>query len=493
MKATPKGRVYEISEKVNSIQEASNNSVDVVSSDNLVNSMVASTQEVASKIDPTLVNSLIPNRKVPKHALSVGLHKVMKKKSPVKSPSVLSRLMELDIPPTEAMPRKVSRNRCIVPDCKRPLDVCLHRFPQEEHQTNFWLKRLQINDSFTSEQVQKKNLKVCSLHFQPEDYEVITNVHGIKILSNTLKKNAFPRVNIPLDPRKPLFPTRQDPKKEEPTESSAKAKTLTEVLEDNIGIHFEEFESVQEERNYNRNVNKEANKEPEDSNIKDDPPKEETTTKDGGVQHSPVKEVKKAKFSKETNEAKDPRDERIKELEALVKAQKCIIQAKDRKIKRLDFKAKNPSKAVIKQQLTQILEERKVPKSQIRCLVHNKKYTFFRNDPDGLAKAAVEFAINSRLYNHLRKTEGSLYRPHPTTIARHFEHFQVTSGFQDDSIDVLEKMAQKTENKLYRHALLAFDEVAIKGDEVEMDKRTQTVYGPYSKMQVVSIRGLGPK
>ena len=66
-------------------------------------------------------------------------------------------------------------------------------------------------------------------------------------------------------------------------------------------------------------------------------------------------------------------------------------------------------------------------------------------------------------------------------------------GFQDDSIDVLEKMAKKSDNKLYKHALLAFDEVAIKGDEVEMDKRTQTVYGPHSKMQVVSIRGLGPK
>ena len=87
----------------------------------------------------------------------------------------------------------------------------------------------------------------------------------------------------------------------------------------------------------------------------------------------------------------------------------------------------------------------------------------------------------------------SLHRPHPTTLGRHFEHFQVTKGFQNDSIDVLEKTLQTTSKKFYEHALIAFDEVAIKGDEVEMDKRIQKVYGPHSKMQVVSIRGLGPK
>ena len=41
--------------------------------------------------------------------------------------------------------------------------------------------------------------------------------------------------------------------------------------------------------------------------------------------------------------------------------------------------------------------------------------------------------------------------------------------------------------------MLVFDEVYLKKDAVELDQKTQTIYGPCSKLQVVQIRGLASK
>ena len=183
----------------------------------------------------------------------------------------------------------------------------------------------------------------------------------------------------------------------------------------------------------------------------------------------------------------------MKKQKVELKKQKIYLQRKDRKIKRLEHKAKNPSKPVLQKEMVLLLEQQGIPKSQIQCLVYKKKFTWYRNDPEGLASAVVQYSIGPRLYNYIQQMHGALKLPHRTTLAEHFKHFQVTKGFQTDAINILEKMRQTTNKKLYEHALIAFDEVAIKGDEVEMDKRTQEVLGPHSKMQVVSIRGLGPK
>ena len=463
-----------------------------------------------TSLKQNVVPSVFPNRKVPKHALSSGLqlHKVLKKKNPPKKTQVVLP------PPTETTPRSVRRNPCIVPGCKRPLNVCLHRFPKEEDQENNWLHRLQLDNLLKEDGSKRTNAKVCSAHFvNDQDYEVMTNAQEIQVWSNILKKNAVPSRNILLSTEKPLFPPQPPPEQDKILEEPAAPEPIspTQVLEDNIGIHFDSFASPREERLSNRDFikkardlikvpketseNSEANNaplepqestnsediQPQDSEANTVPPKPQPETKEAGVQHSPVKG------------ATDPREDRIKELEALLKEERDKVVRGQLKIKRLQEQVENPSQTIIKKHLTRVLEAAKMPKSQIHCIVHKKKYTWLRNDPEGLAQAAVEFAINSQLYNHIRKRPGSLYRPHRTTLARHFQHFQVTKGFQDDSIDVLEKMLHTTEKKLYKHALIAFDEVAIKGDEVEMDKRTQTVYGPHSKMQVVSIRGLGPK
>lgn len=47
-------------------------------------------------------------------------------------------------------------------------------------------------------------------------------------------------------------------------------------------------------------------------------------------------------------------------------------------------------------------------------------------------------------------------------------------------------------NYRYKEAQLTFDEMSIKST-LEMDKKTQTVIGPHDKVQVVMMRGLGPK
>ena len=169
------------------------------------------------------------------------------------------------------------------------------------------------------------------------------------------------------------------------------------------------------------------------------------------------------------------------------------IRSLEAQVKRLQTKVKNPSQKILKNSMDTLLKKRHVPKSQIAVLISGKKWTWNKNDPEGLARAAVQFSISSNLYEHNRRLMGNLYLPDRKTLAKHFSHFQVTPGFQFDAIRILEKMKQLSKKKHYEHALIAFDEVALNGSEVEMDKRTQTVYGPNSKLQVVSIRGLGPR
>ena len=415
------------------------------------------------------VPSVFAGRNMPQHTEVFSndlLEKILKKLPPVSPVAATTP----DETPT------LTKNPCVVPGCKRPLNVTLHVFPPEP-QESIWLERLQMDNLLMANGKKRKNPKVCGCHFVKEDIEEKTSSNGSII--RRLKKGAVPSRNIQLDTSLPLYPQPPQLPEEEiliPQNNEgvvANEATVTEEL-------F--FESARDERHHNRSdtIAKEALI-GEEKKAEED----KSAPREAGTQYSPIKEARPA--------PPDPKDEEIKKLKKLMKAQKRQLQHKDRKIKRLEHKAQHPNKAVFQKEMVQFLTQQGIPKSQIQCLVYKKKYTWYRNDPEGLARAAVQFAISPNLYNHIQKLHGALKVPHRTTLAEHYKHFQVTKGFQTDGINILEKMRQTTDKKFYEHALIAFDEVAIKGDEVEMDKRTQEVLGPHSKMQVVSIRGLGPK
>ena len=73
---------------------------------------------------------------------------------------------------------------------------------------------------------------------------------------------------------------------------------------------------------------------------------------------------------------------------------------------------------------------------------------------------------------------------------RWLSKFQVRPGFLHDSIAILEKMKDNTDEPLYQHSAIVFDDVYIDPTKVEMDQKTQTIYGPNRSALLVLIRGL---
>ena len=51
-------------------------------------------------------------------------------------------------------------------------------------------------------------------------------------------------------------------------------------------------------------------------------------------------------------------------------------------------------------------------------------------------------------------------------------------------------MKDNTTEPSYQHSVLAFDDVYIDPTSVEMDQKTQTIYGPNKAALVVQMRGL---
>ena len=51
-------------------------------------------------------------------------------------------------------------------------------------------------------------------------------------------------------------------------------------------------------------------------------------------------------------------------------------------------------------------------------------------------------------------------------------------------------MKDNTKEPLYQHSVLVFDDVYIDPTSVEMDQKTQTIYGPNKSALVVQMRGL---
>ncbi|CAG9131856.1 unnamed protein product [Plutella xylostella] len=85
---------------------------------------------------------------------------------------------------------------CTVPRCTsmagKAKNVSFHQFPRDEELARLWNDILKRGKPYT------KYSKVCSLHFKPEDY-TITSVGRNKGQWRTLRKDAIPSMNLPLE------------------------------------------------------------------------------------------------------------------------------------------------------------------------------------------------------------------------------------------------------------------------------------------------------
>ena len=165
----------------------------------------------------------------------------------------------------------------------------------------------------------------------------------------------------------------------------------------------------------------------------------------------------------------------------------CSGQKKE--IKRL--MSNKHEKQVVTNRLSKI---KNLSASRIKLLVNDQKHVW--NTTADIARCAVFYSMGKRAYNYAKENNPSGWYASATTINRWLSEFQVKPGFQNDAINIIKKMKESPKHQkdnLFHHTCLVFDEIHIQDDSVEMDKKTQTIYGPHKKLQVVQIRGLGSK
>ena len=207
-----------------------------------------------------------------------------------------------------------------------------------------------------------------------------------------------------------------------------------------------------------------------------------------GVQAKPMMRNRKIQIRRKTDLELKLMAE-VKLLKENFSIVKDANKALKKETKRL--KSKKHEKEIVRNRLSKV---KNLSAGQIKLLVNDQKYVW--NTTADIARCAVLYSINKSAYNYQRSISPKGWMASPSAINRWLSEFQVKPGFQENAINIIKKMKQTPGHQkdlLFHHTSLVFDEIHIRDDSVQMDQKTQKVYGPHKKLQLVMIRGLGSK
>ena len=119
----------------------------------------------------------------------------------------------------------------------------------------------------------------------------------------------------------------------------------------------------------------------------------------------------------------------------------------------------------------------------------NPELKWVKYSPKDKVQALVLHAMNRKSYRQLREFN-QITLPGETSLRRWLEAFDCSPGFQEDTIRITRVYREKTELPFYELAGINFDEMDVKKNVIEMDKKSQRVYGPHKKAQTVIMKGL---
>ena len=177
---------------------------------------------------------------------------------------------------------------------------------------------------------------------------------------------------------------------------------------------------------------------------------------------------------------------KVSSSQRLADAEKIICMKK--RLKRLD------SKAFRKRIIDDALSESGLRKSQRNSVLNNRvnkklKAKRAQNyDSKDISRAIILRGAGAKNFKNIRLHSLDAI-PSNRTIERWLRHIICRPGFQMEGIRIIQQMAETTNLPNFRYGVLCFDEVGI-DKKYGFDFRTQTIYGPHSKMQTVMMRGL---
>ena len=126
--------------------------------------------------------------------------------------------------------------------------------------------------------------------------------------------------------------------------------------------------------------------------------------------------------------------------------------------------------------------------TQVKKILHPER-KFIRNyKKEDVVNGLILKSISNRAFNFV-KSKNILSLPCRTTQEKFIKDFKCEPGLLSDGIGIVEKKLQSSESTHEKFAALCFDEMDIQ-KVYEYCQRSQKVYGPHKKIQVVQARGL---
>ena len=109
-----------------------------------------------------------------------------------------------------------------------------------------------------------------------------------------------------------------------------------------------------------------------------------------------------------------------------------------------------------------------------------------------VAKALNYRSKGRSMYNQIRKDK-NIHLMGPTQLRNWLKKFKCEPGYQEDNLFIAEQMMKNSKCSDFCIAGLTFDEMDLRKNRIEFDQRTETMYGPCKKVQMVMMRGLPQK
>ena len=339
---------------------------------------------------------------------------------------------------------------CAVANCNHSkrgrLDGSLlfHRFPHEQHRRREWVQRCCRLDKFNPD-----SCRICSAHFLPSDYD---SDSGRRIL----KRDAIPSVSLLHPNRFSIKSVTSSDRRNERARHSETARD-TETAQDMSACTSVRFNfpnslplsaSSQEPRSCPSSLDNDSLSNP--------------TLISGAHPHS----------SSSSSQTQMLISDLRKQLADLQKYN-SVLQAK---LTSLEKFRKN-----ILDKFQPLLSNR-----QIEAIGENLKITRW-DDKEILSALQIRY-FSFRAYNILQST---LPLPSISTLKRWVGKVECQPGYQDFLFDILKVKSINFDN-FGKLCVISFDEMEI-SKRICLDPVTGNICGPYSKVQVVLLRGLCSK
>ena len=348
-----------------------------------------------------------------------------------------------DVPESLCLVRNCPSPQCAVQDCNSGSRNAFP-FPEDINLLQAWLQNCK---KLRGGKV--NNAKICSSHFCEDDFERETyNAISKERDKLLLKKDAVPSLNL----------------------GSELAQDIRETLVKDDTVKLVSAS----EMTYSNRMQNRRFKRVTDTLIKQ--AEQESTKKESvGVQCNDFECCdSKVKLHEKTLQCQNMTLVNLKKTQTIFELKKSV--------KRLN------SKSYKSKLIEAVLEKAEFSKAERKSILkpNQKRVMYGKED---IVKAIVLRGAGAKAYETMRANSVTKL-PHRTTIERWLRNIKCAPGFQNEGIRILKEMGKESKKPtMYKYGVLCFDEVAIK-PRYEMDMRTQTIYPPANKLQMVMLRGL---